>query len=160
ISAAGAFARPIAKNSNVEIRTGAQAIAVLFAQKRAIGIRYTWGPGHPHRDVTARREVILCAGAANTPKLLQLSGVGPSALLAELGLPVVHELPGVGASLQDHYMVHMVVRVQGIETVNGHGLARVRQMGLGASEHSRHQSITRLRLHQLAGSLLHSRYPA
>src|SRR5215813_170267 len=127
ISAARAFARPIAKNSNVEIRTGAQAIAVLFAQKRAIGIRYTWGPGHPHRDVTARREVILCAGAANTPKLLQLSGVGPSALLAELGLPVVHELPGVGASLQDHYMVHVVVRVQGIETVNGHGLALVRE---------------------------------
>jgi choline dehydrogenase len=127
VSAARAFVRPIAKNGNVEIRTGAQATAVLFEQRRAVGVRYVQGRGHRHCDIKARREVILCAGAANTPKLLQLSGVGPSAVLAQLGVPVVHELPGVGANLQDHYMVHLVIRVKGIETVSGHGLALVRE---------------------------------
>jgi choline dehydrogenase-like flavoprotein len=128
ISAARAFLRPIARQNNLEIRTTAQATAVLFEGKRAIGVRYAQGSGRPTRDVKARREVILSAGAANTPKLLQLSGVGPSALLAELGVPVVHELSGVGANLQDHYMVHLVIRVKGIETINGRGLALVREV--------------------------------
>ena len=127
ISAARAFLRPVSRKTNLEIRTGAQATAVLFEGKRAAGVRYTQGHGHPFREVKARREVILCAGAANTPKLLQISGVGPSALLAELGVPVVHELSGVGANLQDHYMVHLVIRVKGIETVSGHGLALLRE---------------------------------
>ena len=62
ISAARAFLRPIARKENLEIRTGAQATAVLFEGKRAIGVRYAQGPGHPAREVKARREVILCAG--------------------------------------------------------------------------------------------------
>jgi choline dehydrogenase-like flavoprotein len=128
ISAARAFVRPIAKNRNLEIRTRAQATAVLFDRKRAYGIRYTIESGHPAREVKARREVILCAGAANTPKLLQLSGVGPSAQLAPLGIPVLHEMPGVGANLQDHYMVHLVVRVN-VETVSGRGMALLREAG-------------------------------
>ena len=74
-----------------------------------------------------RREVILCAGAANTPKLLEISGVGPPTLLAELGVPVVHDSPGVGANLQDHYMVHLVARVS-VETVSGRGLALLREV--------------------------------
>lgn len=127
ISAARAFLRPIARNANLEIRTRAQAAAVLFEQKRAVGVRYIQGPGHPYRDIRARREVILAAGAANTPKILQLSGVGPSAMLGELGIPVIHELAGVGVNLQDHYMVHLVVRVKGIETISGRGLALVRE---------------------------------
>ncbi|MBV9246142.1 MAG: GMC family oxidoreductase N-terminal domain-containing protein [Methylobacteriaceae bacterium] len=123
ISAARAFLKPIARKKNVDIRTNAHAVAVLFEGKRATGVRYALEPGRPTRDVMARREVILCAGAANTPKLLQISGVGRPALLAELGIPVVHALPGVGANLQDHYMVHLVVRVKGIETISGRGLA-------------------------------------
>jgi choline dehydrogenase len=71
--------------------------------------------------------VVLSAGAANTPKLLQLSGVASPSLLAQLGIPVVHELPGVGANLQDHYMVHLIVRVSGIKTISGHGLALFRE---------------------------------
>jgi choline dehydrogenase len=127
VSAARAFVQPVAKNKNLEIRTRAQATAVLFEQKRAVGVRYTQGPGHPYREVRARREVILAAGAANTPKLLQLSGIGPSTLLGELGIPVINELAGVGANLQDHYMVHLVLRVKEIETINGRGLALVRE---------------------------------
>jgi choline dehydrogenase-like flavoprotein len=86
ISAARAFVKPLAKKGNLEIRTRAQATAVLFERRRAIGVRYEQGPGHPARYVTALREVILSAGAANTPKLLQISGVGRPALLAELGV--------------------------------------------------------------------------
>jgi choline dehydrogenase len=127
ISAARAFLRPVAKKENLEIRTSAQATSILFEGKRAIGIRYTQGPGHPSHEVKARREVILCAGAANTPRLMQISGVGPSALLADLGVPVIHELSGVGANLQDHYMVHLVIRVKGIETISGRGLALIRE---------------------------------
>ncbi len=127
VSAAQAFVRPVAKNRNLEIRTRAQATALLFHGKRAIGVRYAAASGHPPRDVNARREIILCAGAANTPKLLQISGVGPPELLTELGIPVVHDLPGVGANLQDHYMVHLVVRVKGIETINGRPLALLRE---------------------------------
>ena len=127
VSAARAFLRPIAKKTNVEIRTRAQATAVLFEGKRAIGVRYTQGPGRPTREVKARREVVLTAGAANTPKLLQISGVGRPALLAELGIPVVHDLPGVGANVQDHYMVHLVARVKGIETISGRGLTLMQE---------------------------------
>jgi choline dehydrogenase-like flavoprotein len=127
ISTARAFLRPIASNGNLEIRTTAHATAVLFDQKRAVGVRYTQGPGHPYSDIRARREVILAAGAANTPKILQLSGVGPSTLLKRIGIPVIHELPGVGTNLQDHYMVHVVLRVKEIKTVDGRGLGLVRE---------------------------------
>jgi len=126
VSAANAFVRPIANKGNLEIRTSAQATAVLFDGKRAIGVRYAEGSGGPVRDVKARREVVLAAGAANTPKLLQISGVGPRALIAELDVPLVHELPGVGANLQDHYMVHLVVRMN-IETISGRGLALIKE---------------------------------
>ena len=117
VSSARAFLRPITKKRNLEIRTRAQATAVVFEGKRAIGVRYAQGPGRPARELKARREVILTAGAANTPKLLQISGVGPPALLADLGVPILHELPGVGANLQDHYMIHFIVRVN-IEDVH------------------------------------------
>jgi choline dehydrogenase len=126
VSAASAFIRPLAGKSNLEVRTSAQATAVLFEGKRAIGVRYLRGSRGAGCEVKARREVILAAGAANTPKLLQISGVGPRATLAQLGVPVVHELAGVGANLQDHYMVHLVVRV-GIETVSGRGLALLQE---------------------------------
>src|SRR5438445_562801 len=68
--------------------------------RRAVGVRYERGG----RDVVvrARREVIISAGPINSPQLLKLSGVGPQAELAALGIPVVHDLPGVGENLQDH----------------------------------------------------------
>jgi choline dehydrogenase len=127
VSAARAFLQPVAKRPNLDIRTRAQATAILFDGRRAVGVRYAQGASGPTRQVTARREVVLSAGAANTPKLLQLSGVGSPSLLAQLGIPVVHELPGVGANLQDHYMVHLIVRVRGIKTISGHGLALFRE---------------------------------
>ena len=118
ISAARAFLRPAARNKNLEIRTHAHATAVLIEGRRAVGISYSQGPGHPIREVKARREVIVASGGANSPKLLQLSGVGPAALLQKLGIPVLHDLPGVGANLRDHYMVRLVARVKDVETIN------------------------------------------
>ena len=118
VSAAKAFLRPAMSRPNLDLRTDAHATCVLFEGRRASGVRYVAGPGAPARDVFARREVILCAGTANSPKLLQLSGVGPAPLLASLGVPVVHELPGVGENLRDHYMIRSVVRVQGVTTIN------------------------------------------
>ncbi|HEX2135881.1 MAG TPA: GMC family oxidoreductase N-terminal domain-containing protein [Microvirga sp.] len=118
VSAARAFLRPAARGKNLEIRTQAQATAILFDGKRAVGVRYTQARGHPAREVRARREVIISSGAANSPKLLQLSGIGPPELLGKLGIPVFHELPGVGANLRDHYMVRPVARVKGVETIN------------------------------------------
>jgi choline dehydrogenase len=128
VSAARAFLRPAARNKNLEIRTSAQATAILIEGKRAAGVRYTQGRGQPVREVRARREVVLSSGAANSPKLLQLSGIGPGEVLTGLGIPVVRELPGVGKNLRDHYMVRLVARVEGVETINdlsrGHRLWR------------------------------------
>ncbi|MBC7637515.1 MAG: GMC family oxidoreductase N-terminal domain-containing protein, partial [Acetobacteraceae bacterium] len=118
VSSARAFLRPAMKRSNLKVLTNAHAVSVMFEGKRAIGVCYSRGPGCPVQSVRARKEVILCAGAANTPKLLQLSGVGPRALLDQLGVPVVHDLPGVGENCQDHYMVRSSVRVKGVKTLN------------------------------------------
>ncbi len=126
-SAAAAFLRPIAKRSNLDVRTQAQAARILVEQNKAVGVEYC-REGALHA-VRARREVIVCAGAANTPKLLQLSGIGPSGLLKRLGLEVVHELQGVGESLQDHYMIHVVLRVKNTETVSGHGISLIKEAG-------------------------------
>jgi choline dehydrogenase len=94
ISAATAFLRPAARRRNLDIRTRVLVAGVLFADKRAVGIRYMPATGGPIRQVMARREIVLSAGAINTPKILHLSGVGDPALLSQIGIPTVHELPG------------------------------------------------------------------
>jgi choline dehydrogenase len=118
VSAATAFLRPATKRHNVEVRTHAQVASILFEGKRAIGVSCLQEGRGPARRIMAGREVIVSSGAANTPKLLQISGVGPASLLQELGAPIVHPLAGVGENLQDHYSTRMVARVRGIETLN------------------------------------------
>jgi len=118
MSAARAFLRPAMRRPNLAVRTSAQASAIIFDGHRAKGVTVQSERGAPVRQILARREVILCAGAANTPKLLQLSGVGDPSLLTGLGIPVRHALPGVGANFQDHFMVRSVVRVRGTQTIN------------------------------------------
>lgn len=117
-SAAKAFLKPARSRNNLEIRTNAHVTKLEFDGKRAVGLRFQTSPDSPIHAMKARREVILCAGAANTPKLLQLSGIGPSDLLKENGIAVFHELPGVGENFHDHFMVRSVVKVKGIETLN------------------------------------------
>ncbi len=100
MSAARAFLRPAMRRKNVRVEINALATKILFEGKRAVGIEYEQN-GRTH-TVRAGREVILAAGSINSPQLLQLSGVGPGALLQGLGIPVVHTNANVGANLQDH----------------------------------------------------------
>lgn len=118
-STARTFLKPARKRSNLHVRTNAHATAVLFEGKRAVGVSYVLGSDRSSpRVVRARREVILCCGAINTPKLLQISGVGPASLLQSLNIPVIHELTGVGENLRDHFSVRMVARVKDCVTMN------------------------------------------
>jgi choline dehydrogenase len=107
-SAAVAYLRPVRGRSNLTVETGAHATKVLFEGKRACGVRYL--AGGQSRTVRGAREVLLCAGALQSPQLLQLSGVGPAKLLGEHGVSVVHELPGVGENLQDHLALRVVYK--------------------------------------------------
>ncbi|MEK0267970.1 choline dehydrogenase [Stenotrophomonas rhizophila] len=91
----------------LEIVVHATTDRILFAGKRAVGVRYLAGSSAEPIDAHARREVLLCAGAIASPQILQRSGVGAPALLAALGVPLVHDLPGVGENLQDHLEVYM-----------------------------------------------------
>jgi choline dehydrogenase len=119
VSAATAFLRPAMQRGNLHVRTQAHATAIVLDGKRAVGVRYTkGGRGGASEEVRARQEVILAGGAYNSPQLLQLSGIGPSALLAALGIEVRHNLAGVGEGLQDHYAPRSVVRVKNIKTIN------------------------------------------
>lgn len=104
-STARAMLWPAARSRrNIEVVTGAQAARILLDGRRATGIRLLDG-----REIMARAEVILCAGAIQSPHLLLLSGIGPAAHLAEHGIAVVHDLPGVGGNYHDHVAcpVHM-----------------------------------------------------
>ena len=99
-SAANAYLRPAMERTNLRVRTHALATSILFEGRRAVGVCYS--VGEARHEVRVRREVIVCAGPVNSPQLLKLSGIGPRAELAALGIGVVHELPGVGENLQDH----------------------------------------------------------
>lgn len=92
---------------NLTIVTHALTDRVLFSGKRAIGVDYLKGDSDQRITAHARREVIVCSGAIASPQLLQRSGVGPSDLLRDLDIPVVHDLPGVGANLQDHLELYL-----------------------------------------------------
>jgi len=92
---------------NLTIVTHALTDRILFNGKRAIGVAYLHGDDNHLVTVQARREVLLCSGAIASPQILQRSGVGPAALLRDLDIPVVHDLPGVGANLQDHLEMYL-----------------------------------------------------
>ncbi len=93
--------------ANLCIVTHALTDRILFNGKRAVGVAYLKGDSDERITVNARREVLLCAGAIASPPILQRSGVGPAALLRDLDIPVVHDLPGVGANLQDHLEMYL-----------------------------------------------------
>jgi choline dehydrogenase len=114
-SAARAFLDPVKSRPNLHVVTGALVQRVTFDGRRATGIAFTQGGKALH--AAARRETILSAGAIGSPQILQLSGLGPGALLQQHGIPVVHELP-VGENLQDHLQLRMAFRVTGVQTLN------------------------------------------
>ncbi|WP_325434567.1 choline dehydrogenase [Pseudomonas nitroreducens] len=92
---------------NLTIVTHALTDRIVFSGKRAIGATYLHGDDNALKEVRARREVLVCSGAVASPQLLQRSGVGPAALLRDLGIEVVHDLPGVGQNLQDHLEMYL-----------------------------------------------------
>jgi choline dehydrogenase len=106
VSAAVAYLRPAMKRPNLRVETEAHATRIDFSGRRAVGVRYR----QRGREIAARcrAEVLLAAGAVQSPQLLQLSGVGPSPVLRKFGIPVVADLPGVGENLQDHLQVRLI----------------------------------------------------
>jgi choline dehydrogenase len=116
-SAATAYLKPARRRPNLRVQTGAHVRRVVFEGRRAVGVEHQQDGGAP---VVARagREVLLCAGAIQSPQLLQLSGVGPAALLAGLGVRVVADLPGVGENLQDHLVLRFLFRCTRPVTAN------------------------------------------
>lgn len=120
-SAATGFLKPVLSRPNLDLRLNVHVRRVLLeagpqGRPRAAGIEYEQA-GQVF-TVRARGEVLLASGAIASPQLLQLSGIGPGALLREHGIDVVHELPGVGENLQDHLQLRLIYRVQGVKTIN------------------------------------------
>lgn len=110
------FLRPVKSRPNLEVMTHAQAERVLFSGKRATGVQFL-RKGVASK-VSARREVILSSGAIGSPQLLQLSGIGPAALLQKHGIEVLHDAPQVGGNLQDHLQIRCAYKIQGAKTLN------------------------------------------
>ena len=107
-STATAYLRPARARPNLRVDTEAHATRILFDGRKATGVVYRQAGREV--NVTARREVILSAGALQSPQLLQLSGIGPPTLLQGFGIPVVHGLAGVGENLQDHLQARVIFR--------------------------------------------------
>ncbi|MGR4871157.1 GMC family oxidoreductase [Variovorax sp. LARHSF232] len=127
VSASKAFLAPALATGRVELRTHCLAQRITFEGLRATGVLYRDRAG-AERTVRARREVVLAAGTVNSPKLLQLSGIGPGELLRDLGIPVRRDLPGVGENLRDHFGARLVARARDVVTINQ--LARWPRLGL------------------------------
>jgi choline dehydrogenase len=104
-SAAGAYLHPALRRANLTVIRRATALKLLFESRRCVGVRVR--RGRSLIDLSARREVIICAGAIGSPKLLLQSGVGPADDLAALGIAGVHDLPGVGQGLNDHVNIKL-----------------------------------------------------
>ncbi len=119
---AKAFIRPTCyARPNFELWSSAQVAKLVMSTdadgtQRCTGVE-VW-TGHGYVTVTAKQSVVLSAGAIGTPQILQLSGLGPAALLKQHGIEPVIDLPGVGANLQDHLQIRSVFKVQGVDTLN------------------------------------------
>jgi choline dehydrogenase len=114
-NASKAFLRPAMKRPNLTVLTGALVKKLRLEGRRVMGVEFFQGGEAVY--AAARRETILSAGAVGSPQILQLSGIGPGALLQRHGIPVVHELP-VGENLQDHLQLRMAFKVKSTETLN------------------------------------------
>jgi choline dehydrogenase len=142
-SAANAYLRPALKSKKVKLVTHAHAQRIMFEGKRAVGVEYR--RGDKIVQVRCGREVIVAASSINSPKLLQLSGIGPVDVLKTTGVQVLHALPGVGENLHDHLEIYFQVKCKLPITLNGKlGLLSkgmigaewvLLQTGLGSTNH-------------------------
>ncbi|SHG65452.1 Choline dehydrogenase [Kaistia soli DSM 19436] len=118
-SAATGYLKPAATRPNLSVETGVQVLRVVVEQGRAVGVEVAAGNGgtHIHR---ADREVIISSGAIGSPRLLMLSGIGPADHLQSVGVPVVHDLAGVGGNLQDHLDLFVIAECTGDHTYDSY----------------------------------------
>ena len=116
VSTAKAFLRPVMKRPNLRVETDAQVLGIAFQDGRAASLKLKLKDREV--DLAIAGELVLSAGAVATPQLLQLSGIGPGALLAEHGIPVVREVAGIGENLQDHLQIRTVFKVANTVTLN------------------------------------------
>ena len=128
-STAVGYLRPARNRANLQVATEALATRVLFAGTRATGVEYL--QNGIRVTASAAKGVILSGGAINTPQLLQLSGVGPAALLGEHGIPVVLDQPNVGEHMQDHFQVRMTLKCTRPITLNDDMQSLWGQMKIG-----------------------------
>jgi choline dehydrogenase len=135
-NASKAFLRPVRRRTNLEVRTGAMVQRVMV-ERRGDGSLSATGVECRNADgslqaLQAARAVVLAAGSIGSPQLLQLSGIGPAALLGQHGVAPVHDLPGVGENLQDHLQIRAVFGVTGAVTLNtmAHSLIGKARIGL------------------------------
>jgi len=115
-STARTFLAQAKNRANLAIETNALASKLVFEGKRCVGV--TFRQGGAERTLRVNREVIVSGGTINSPQLLQISGVGPAEHLRAIGVDVVHDLPGVGANLSDHYATRISHRVTGAVSIN------------------------------------------
>jgi len=128
-STAKAYLAPARRRTNLKVETDAQVSALMIEGGAAVGVRYRQG-GRTH-SVRCRAEVLLAAGAIQSPQLLQLSGIGPAALLQRHGIAVVRDLPGVGENLQDHLQLRLIYECSRPITTNDALNSWFGQLGLG-----------------------------
>ena len=116
VSTGQAYIAPARRRANCRVETGAMVERIDVVDGRATGVTYR--KDGKSTGVRARCEVVVCAGAVGSPKLLQLSGIGPAVLLGGYGIPLVRDLPGVGENLQDHWGVRSVYQTWWRLTLN------------------------------------------
>ncbi|MGD9535657.1 MAG: GMC family oxidoreductase [Alphaproteobacteria bacterium] len=129
VSAATAFLKPVLKRPNLRLVTHAQVRSIRFEGKRVSGVALRVNGEDAEAEIAG--ELVLAAGAINSPHLLQLSGIGAGAELAAHGIGVVHELRGVGENLQDHLQVRCAYKVRGVPTLNERANSLLGKLGIG-----------------------------
>jgi choline dehydrogenase len=115
-SAADGFLKPVRNRPNLTVETGALVDRALIDNGHATGV--VWQQNGVSRNATARREVVLAAGAFGSPQILMRSGIGPAAHLAEQGIATTLDRPGVGANLQDHFQIGLRYQLEHADTLN------------------------------------------
>ncbi|MBI3529083.1 MAG: GMC family oxidoreductase N-terminal domain-containing protein [Betaproteobacteria bacterium] len=129
-----AFLRPVMHRPNLAVLTHAHVSRVRFdtanGNRRATGVEFRTGQGG-NEFAEAKREVVLSAGAIGSPQILQLSGIGPGSLLQESGVPVIHDLSGVGENLQDHLQIRIMYKVKNTVTLNERTHSLIGKMAMG-----------------------------
>ena len=140
-SAAKAYLTPNLSRTNLQVITGAHTTRILMEGKRAVGVEYHQAGEHGDlKQLKCTREVLLCAGALQSPQILMLSGIGPSDHLSEVGIATVHDLPGVGRNLHDHPDVVVVVNAPHLKDLFGITLGGVMRAIKGIFEWRKHRT--------------------